>query len=97
MLPGPEQSSDLRDYYNKHTKTDRVGSRFLAGLPLLRPDGLRPIDDLGPAEALRRVACHRSSLARRRSSAALRPDALVELLGPAWTGSASAANASALS
>jgi len=33
----PEQSPDLRDYYNKHTKTDRLDSRLLARLPLLHP------------------------------------------------------------
>jgi transposase len=38
-LVAPEQSADLRDYYNKHTKTDRLDSRILARLPLLHPDG----------------------------------------------------------
>jgi transposase len=80
----PEQSADLRDYYNKHTKTDRLDSKMLARLPLLHPEGLRSIDDLGPAESLRRAVRHRSSLVRRRMSAALRLDALVELLGPGY-------------
>ena len=47
-LVPPEQSADLRDYYNKHTKTDRLDSRVLARLPLLHPEGLRGIDNLGP-------------------------------------------------
>ena len=38
MVP-PEQSADLRDYYNKHTKTDRLDSKVLARLPLLHPEG----------------------------------------------------------
>jgi transposase len=80
----PEQSADLRDYYNKHTKTDRLDSRVLARLPLLHPEGLRTIDDLGPAEPLRRAVRHRSSLQKRRVSSMQRLDALVELLGPAW-------------
>jgi transposase len=80
----PEQSADLRDYYNKHTKTDRLDSRVLARLPLLHPEGLRTIDDLGPAEPLRRAVRHRSSLQKRRTSSMMRLDALVELLGPAW-------------
>lgn len=84
VLVPPEQSADLRDYYNKHTKTDRLDSRILARLPLLHPEGLRTIDDLGPGEPLRRAVRHRSSLVKRRSSAALRLDALVELLGPGW-------------
>ena len=49
ILVPPEQSADLRDYYNKHTKTDRLDSRVLARLPLLHPEGLRGIDNLGPA------------------------------------------------
>ena len=42
MVP-PEQSADLRDYYIKLTKTDRLDSRILARLPLLHADGLRSI------------------------------------------------------
>jgi transposase len=80
----PEQSADLRDYYNKHTKTDRLDSRLLARLPLLHPDGLREIDDLGPAEPLRRAVRHRSAIQKRCTQAMQRLDALVELLGPGW-------------
>jgi transposase len=80
----PEQSSDLRDYYNKHTKTDRLDSRVLARLPLLHPEGLAEIDHLGPADSLRRATRHRSALQKRRVQAAQRLDALVELLGPRW-------------
>lgn len=80
----PEQSADLRDYYNKHAKTDRLDSRVLARLPLLHPEGLREIDTLGPAEPLKRAVRHRSSIQKRRASSMLRLDALVELLGPGW-------------
>lgn len=80
----PEQSADLRDYYNKHTKTDRLDSRVLARLPLLHPEGLREIDGLGPADPLRRAVRHRSAIQKRRTQAMQRLDALVELLGPAW-------------
>ena len=54
MVP-PEQSADLRDYYSKHAKSDRLDSRMLARLPLLHPDGLRPAEGLGPADPLRRA------------------------------------------
>jgi transposase len=84
VLVPPEQSADLRDYYNKHTKTDRLDSRVLARLPLLHPEGLRAIADLGPAVPLRRAVRHRSSIQKRRTQAMQRLDALVELLGPAW-------------
>lgn len=83
MVP-PEQSADLRNYYNKHTKTDRLDSRVLARLPLLHPEGLKPIDSLGPAEPLKRAVRHRTSLVKRRAASMLRLDALVELLGPAY-------------
>ena len=81
ILVPPEQSADLRDYYNKHTKTDRLDSRVLARLPLLHPEGLRGIDNLGPAQSLRRAVRHRFSLVKRRSAAA--PPAC------AWTHSSS--------
>lgn len=84
VLVPPEQAADLRDYYNKHAKTDRLDSRVLARLPMLHPEGLREIDGLGPAEPLRRAVRRRSGLVERRASAALRLDALVELLGPSW-------------
>jgi len=82
----PEQSADLRDYYNKHTKTDRLDSKILARMPMLHPEGLRQIDSLGPADALKRAVRHRSSIQKRRTSAAMRIDALVELMGPDWAG-----------
>lgn len=85
VLVPPEQSADLRDYYNKHTKTDRLDSRVLARLPLLHPDGeLVEVDELGPAEPLKRAVRRRSSLVERRTGSFQRLDALVELLGPAW-------------
>jgi transposase len=84
VLVPPEQSADLRDYYNKHAKTDRLDSRVLARLPMLHPEGLRAIDGLGPAEPLRRAVRRRSGLVKRRTSASLRLDAFVELLGPSW-------------
>ena len=94
ILVPPEQSADLRDYYNKHTKTDRLDSKVLARLPLLHPEGLRGIDNLGPAQSLRRAVRHRFSLVKRRSAASLRLDALVELLGPGWADALGSATAS---
>lgn len=84
VLVPPEQAADLRDYYNKHAKTDRLDSRVLARLPMLHPEGVREIDGLGPAEPLRRAVRRRSGLVKRRTSASLRLDALLELLGPWW-------------
>ena len=75
-------------------KTDRLDSRVLARLPLLHPEGLRGIDNLGPVGSLRRAVRHRFSLVKRRSAASLRLDALVELLGPGWADSLGSATAS---
>jgi transposase len=83
MVP-PEQSADLRDYYSKHAKSDRLDSRMLARLPLLHPDGLRPAEGLGPADPLRRATKLRASLVKRRSVIVARLDSYLELLGPAW-------------
>lgn len=83
MVPS-EQSSDLRDYYSKHTKSDRLDSRLLATVPLLHPEGLSALEHLGPAEPLRRATRLRSSLVKRRSESTARIDALLEILGPGW-------------
>ena len=83
MVP-PEQSADLRDYYSKHAKSDRLDSRMLARLPLLHPEGLHAAEGLGPAGALRRASKLRGSLVKRRNMILARLDSYLELLGPAW-------------
>jgi transposase len=40
VLVPPERSADLRRYYAKHTKSDRLDSQLLARLPMLHPDRL---------------------------------------------------------
>lgn len=74
ILVPPEQSADLREYYSKHVKSDRLDSRMLARLPLLHPDGLRPAAGLGPADALRRASRLRASLVKRRTVIVARLD-----------------------
>lgn len=83
MVP-PEQSADLRAYYNKHAKTDRLDSRVLARLPLLHPEGLHTEKTLGPGDPLKRAVKIRSGLVHRRSACMARLDALLEIMGPAW-------------
>ena len=82
VLVPPEQSKDLRAYYSKHTKNDRLDSRILARLPLLHPEGLSGVDDLGPADALKRAVRRHATLTARRTACFHRLDCLVELLGP---------------
>src|SRR5919201_1098925 len=84
VLVPAEQSADLRAYYAKHTKTDRLDAELLARLPLLHPDGLHPETTNGPGDPLKRAVKLRSGLVRRRTSCMQRLDALLELLGPDW-------------
>lgn len=83
MVPS-EQSADLRAYYSKHAKTDRLDSQLLARLPLLHPEGLHREDALGPGDALKRAVKIRSGLVHRRTTSMARLDALLEIMGPAW-------------
>ena len=84
VLVPTTQSADLRAYYAKHTKNDRLDSAILARLPLLHPEGLREYAGDGPADPLRRIVKQRSSLAKRRAAIFHRLDAQLELLGPGW-------------
>lgn len=85
VLVPPERSADLRAYYSKHAKTDRLDSRVLARLPLLHPEGLHVEEGIGPGGALKRAVKLRCSLVKRRSASMKRIDALLEMMGPAWT------------
>ena len=84
VLVPPERSADLRSYYAKHTKSDRLDSQLLARLPLLHPDGLHLEEGIGPGNALKRATKIHSTLVHRRSRSLARLDTLLELLGPAW-------------
>ena len=84
VLVPTTQSADLRSYFSKHTKNDRLDSALLARLPLLHPEGLREHVGDGPADAMRRATKAHSSLVKRRAAVFARIDALLELLGPGW-------------
>jgi len=83
MVP-TTQSADLRRYYSRHAKNDRLDSEILAKLPLLHPEGLRDFTGPGTADPLRRLTKQRSTMVKRRTAVYSRLDALVELLGPGW-------------
>ena len=80
----PEQAADLRRYYSKHAKTDKLDSKLLARLPLLHPDGLVALGDLGPARALKRAVRRRAHLVDDRTASHNRIDALLELFSPGY-------------
>ncbi|MFN2616526.1 MAG: IS110 family transposase [Thermoleophilaceae bacterium] len=84
VLVPPEQSSDLRKYYEKHTKNDRLDSVILSRLPLLHPEGLTEVDQFGPTDPMRRAVRRRDRFVQERTRALNRLVALVELLGPGY-------------
>lgn len=84
VLVSAERSADLRAYYAKHTKSDRLDSVLLARLPLLHPEGLHQERGLGPGDPLRRATKMHSTLVKRRTTSLARLDALLEILGPDW-------------
>ena len=84
VLVAPEQSSDLRRYFTKHTKNDRLDALMLARLPLLHPEGLSPASDLGPADALKRAVRRRVKLVESHLACRQRLDAMLDLLGPRY-------------
>lgn len=84
MLVPPEQAADLRRYYSKHVKNDRLDSRLLARLPLLHPEGLSPLEDLGSGGPLKRAVRRRARFQEDRTAAHNRIAALRELLGPSY-------------
>ncbi len=62
-LVPPEQSSDLRRYYNKHVKNDRIDAQLLARLPLLHPEGLHEAQlPAGSRGILKRIVRRRARL-----------------------------------
>jgi transposase len=59
----PEQSADLRRYYAKHVKNDRIDAKLLARLPLLHPEGLHRVHlPAGAAGTLKRLVGRRARL-----------------------------------
>lgn len=81
VLVSAERSADLRAYYAKHTKSDRLDSVLLARLPMLHPEGLHPERGIGPGDPLRRATklpC---------SSAPTKPAASTPPWPPSTTGS----------
>jgi len=84
VLVPPERSADLRRYYAKHTKNDRLDSHVLARLPLLHPDGLNLIDSLGPADGLKRAVRRRVKLVEYQLASRQRLDSMLDLLGPGY-------------
>ena len=82
MVP-TTQSADLRTYYSKHTKNDRIDSQLLARLPLLHPEGLRP-SRVGPRRSVAASGQTALDAGQAPDRGTATPRRLLELLGPAW-------------
>ena len=68
ILVPPEQSADLRRYYQKHTpRTTGWTPCCWLGCRCCTPNGLDVCHDLGPADPLRRTVRRRAKLVRQRS------------------------------
>jgi hypothetical protein len=67
VLGSTERFADLRAYYAKHIKSDRLDCVLLARLPLLHPEGLHHERGLGPGDPLRRATKVHSTLVKRRA------------------------------
>jgi transposase len=62
-LVPPEQAADLRRYYAKHVKNDRIDAKLLARLSLLHPEGLHQVTiPEGSPGILRRLVARRARL-----------------------------------
>lgn len=82
-LVPPEQSADLRRYYAKHVKNDRIDAKLLARLPLLHPEGLHKAQvPTGARGTLRRLVMHRSRLTHECSRHRQRIRSLLQLAAP---------------
>jgi transposase len=79
----PEQSADLRRYYAKHVKNDRIDAKLLARLPLLHPEGLHEAEvPSGARGTLRRVVTRRARLAAECSRHRQRVRSMLQLAMP---------------
>jgi transposase len=82
-LVPPEQSADLRRYYAKHVKNDRLDAKLLARLPRLHPEGLHEATvPQGSQGTLRRQVARRAGLMRELTQHRHRIRALLHLAMP---------------
>ena len=82
-LVHPEQSADLRRYYAKHVKNDRIDAKLLARMPLLHPEGLAPAPlPEGARVTLRRIVARRARLSLECSRHRQRVRSMLHLAMP---------------
>ena len=83
-LVNSQQVADLRRYYKKHAKSDRIDVRVLVKLPLVNPENLHPLELPGGAA----LACQRGckQLERLQKQITAAKNRLIALDRFAWPG-----------
>ncbi len=61
----PQKSADLRKFYNRHSKSDRIDAKVLAKLPIVDPEGLNALQmSSADVYSLYRLSLEREKLAK---------------------------------
>lgn len=79
----PQKSADLRRFYHRHIKSDRIDAKAIAKLPIVDPEGLNPLQISGPdTYSLYRLSLEREQLARENEGDKKRIKAIFNMAIP---------------
>lgn len=86
LRSSPTETADLRRFYRRHAKSDRIDTRVLARLPLVKPGGIPAVDLPHPRhQALWRFCKQRQKLVDRVVATSKRIRVIVETAVPGLT------------
>jgi transposase len=86
LRPSSAEAADLRRFLRRHAKSDRVDTRVLARLPLVKPEGVPALQIPNPRlQALERLCKQRQRLVDQAAAIGKRIRTLVELAMPGIT------------
>ncbi len=79
----PQKSADLRRFYHRHVKSDRIDAKTIAKLPIVDPEGLNPLQMSDPdTYSLYRLSLQREQLARENEGDKKRIKAIFNMAIP---------------
>jgi transposase len=79
----PQKSADLRKFYNRHSKSDRIDAKVIAKLPIVDPEGLNVLQMSSPeAYSLYRLSLERDQLAKENEGDKKRIKAVFNMAVP---------------
>jgi transposase len=79
----PQKSADLRRFYHRHSKSDRIDAKVIAKLPIVDPEGLNPLQVSGPdTYSLYRLSLEREQLVRENEGDKKRIKAIFNMAVP---------------